>query len=781
MDIPSPTTQLIGRTLELVEVTALMRRADVRLLTLSGPGGVGKTRLAIEAAQLIAGEFSAGAIFVPLAPLRDPTHVIPAITQALGLPDQGARPPLMRLQDALREREQLLVLDNFEHVAVAAPEMAALLAAAPRLKLLVTSRALLRLTGEHSYVVPPLPLANPSNLPPLDELAQTDAVALFLARVRMRLPDFQLTATNSREVAAICVELDGLPLAIELAAARVALLSPRMLLARLQHRLAVLTDGPQDLPERQRTLRGTIEWSYRLLDLSEQLLFERLAVFAGGWDLDAAEAICNTVGPLALKILDGLQALLDKHLIQRSGGSGGETRFSMLETLREYALERLAQRGEAQAVEQAHARHYLALAQSAAPALRGPEQIGWFDRLDEEHANLRIALGQYLSDRNAMGALRLASALHWFWFARGYLAEGRSWLEQGLALAEDSQLFSNAETLTVVVRAHYAAGQLAAFQGDLAAARSRLERAISLCRTIDGREAQRILHDALMFFVVTTVWQGDFAAADPAITEYNAVVAALDEPWTNAMRAFNTGRMHLHQFYDVTAAQAYLQEAQVLLRAVGDTGFLTQVLIDLGSIALATGDVKAARHSLSEALVAAQATKDRIAEANVLNNLGEVARLTGDDATAAHFYEASLRIHRDLDAKNEIPRLLHNLGFLALHDGNIARARSLFVESLLGFRAIGQTRGIAEPIAALACLHALTQTPHGALRAARLWGAAEAFYKAERMPVWPADRVEHVRYQTLARSQIGDPAFDHAYAEGAALTIEGAAVEAMRL
>jgi predicted ATPase len=282
VEIPSPTTPLIGRVQELAEVTARLRQSDVRLLTLSGPGGAGKSRLAIEAARMVAGDFANGVLFVPLAPLRDPAHVIPAITQALGLPDQGARPPLRRLQDALREREQLLVLDNCEHVAAAASEMAALLAAAPRLKLLVTSRALLRITGEHSYAVPPLPLANPADLPPLDELARTDAVALFLARVRMRLPEFQLTAANSRDVATICVQLDGLPLAIEMAAARAALLSPRTLLARLKHRLAILTDGPHDLPERQRTLRATIEWSYRLLDLSEQLLFDRLAVFAGG-------------------------------------------------------------------------------------------------------------------------------------------------------------------------------------------------------------------------------------------------------------------------------------------------------------------------------------------------------------------------------------------------------------------------------------------------------------------------------------------------------------------
>jgi tetratricopeptide (TPR) repeat protein len=458
----------------------------------------------------------------------------------------------------------------------------------------------------------------------------------------------------------------------------------------------------------------------------------------------------------------------------------------MLETIREYDLERLAERGEAQAVQRAQACHYLALAQAAAPALHGPEQIRWFDRLDEEHANLRVALAQLLNDRDAVGTLSLAGALHWFWFARGYLAEGRKWLEEALALAEGSQLSGDVRTRIIIARAHYAVGQLATFQGDLANARSQLETAITLCRAlggdeVGGHEAQRILHDALMFYVVTAAWQGDFPAVGAAVGEYNAVVLALDEPWTNAMAAFNSGRAFLHHQNDVMAAQARLQEAQELLRDVGDIGFLTQVLIDLGTIALATGDVEAAHHSFAEALTTARAMKDRITEANVLNNLGEVTRFTGDDALAAQYYDTSLRIYRDLDAKNEIPRLLHNLAYLALHAGDTVRARSRFVESLTGFRSIGLNRGVVEAIAGLACLHAHAQSVEGALRAARLWAIADSLNTAEHALTWPADRAELTRYQTLARDILGDSAFDAAYAAGSALDIEQAITEELRL
>ncbi|MCB0186795.1 MAG: hypothetical protein KDE31_21155, partial [Caldilineaceae bacterium] len=584
--LPVPTSPLIGRTTEVAEVIALLHQSEVRLLTLSGPGGAGKTRLALAVIDAITADFADGAIFVPLAPLRDATHVLLAIMNALRLPDQGDQPPLGRLQTALRTRELLLVLDNFEHVADAAVEVAALLAAAPKLTVLATSRAPLQIAGEQSYEVLPLALADPAQLSDLAALARVEAIALFLARIRARLPSFRLTAANAPEVAAICTRLDGLPLAIELAAARGALLSPRMLLARLDRRLALLTEGPRDLPERQRTLRATIEWSYRLLDLSEQRLFARLAVFAGSWELTAAEAVVEAIGPLAVSTLDGLQALLDKHLIQRVGTSEGELRFAMLETIREYALERLAEQGEEQVAQQAHAHYYLALAEAAAPALRGAEQIRWLDRLDEEQANVNVALTWLLTTGHPIGALRLAGALQWFWYMRSYLTAGRNWLEQALNQATGSQPGSEPLPHTVTARAHCAAGHLAAFQGDLVAARAHLEASAALCRNNTDRTAQLVLHDALTYLVVTCVWQGDFAVVDTLVDEYNALVHRLNEPWIQAFWSFNMGRAQLHQQQNAVGALPYLREAQMRFRALGDTWFLAQVLLDLGTIVL---------------------------------------------------------------------------------------------------------------------------------------------------------------------------------------------------
>jgi predicted ATPase len=435
--VPAPPNPLIGRAAEVAAARTITRERDVRLLTLYGPGGSGKTRLALQVAEQLRDDFADGVVFVPLAPLLKPDHVLDAIAQACGIQDRSAEKLRGRLREELRDKRLLLVLDNFEHLLAAAPLVAELLAGAPHLVILATSRALLNLQGEHGFCVPPLPLPDLDRLPALEELAEQPAVALLLARARAHLPGCQLTASNAADLAAICHRLDGLPLAIELAAARLRILSPQALLKRLDRRLALLGRGPRDLPDRHQTLRAAIEWSYRLLDPPAQRLFERLAVFAGGFTLEAAEALCESerletrdwtaespISNLSVSVLDELAVLVDNSLLFQQEPPGGEPRFGMLETIREFASERLRERGDDREVRQRHAAYFCALVEREAPHFGGAGFQAAVDTIDRDYNNIRAALHWAFEANEHDLAARLTGSLLEYWDTRGLVREG---------------------------------------------------------------------------------------------------------------------------------------------------------------------------------------------------------------------------------------------------------------------------------------------------------------------------------------------------------------------
>ena len=477
-NLPLQPTPLIGRAKEVSEVCERLSRPEVRLLTLTGAGGTGKTRLGLQAAAELTQEFEDGVYFVSLAAIRDPQLVVPAMAGTLGVKEAGGQPLLENLEYYLGEKRMLLMLDNFEQILEAAPMVAELLSAAPNLKVLATSRIPLRLYGEYEYSVPPLALPDPGRPPSVERLTHYETVRLFIERAQAAKADFSVTNDNAPAVAEICYRLDGLPLAIELAAARIKLLTPQAMLGRLGNRLKLLTGGARDLPERQRTLKSTIEWSYGLLEEDEKVLFARLSVFAGGRTMEAIEAICDAEDDLPVDVLDGLASLVDKSLLKQEEGVGGEPRFVMLETIHEFAREKLQESEEGEDIRRLHAEYFLALAEEGDPGLEeGSQQPVWLERLEEEHDNMRRALSWSLGQgQDSELALRIGAALGEFWYLRGYWSEGRRWLEEALAKSSPAPTAARARALQRVSWLTY-------LQGDLDRAKEASEEGLGLARS----------------------------------------------------------------------------------------------------------------------------------------------------------------------------------------------------------------------------------------------------------------------------------------------------------
>jgi len=725
--LPAPLTPLVGREQETAAVCALLWRPEVRLVTLTGTGGVGKTRLALGVAAAVNSAFADGICFVTLAPLIDPELVLSTIAQALGVREQGSRPLLEGLQDHLREQQLLLLLDNFEQVVSAAPVVVELLVAAPHLRVLVTSRTSLHLSGEHEFVVPPLALPDLRNLPPPDRLLQYGAIRLFVARAQAAHSAFVMTGENATAIAAICQQVDGLPLAIELAAGRSKLFAPQALLSRLRNRLTLLVGGAQDLPLRQQTLRGTIAWSYDLLGQDEKALFRRLAVFVGGCTLEAAEAVCTAQGDLLIDVLEAVAALVDKSLLRQETEIDGQPRLLMLETIREYALERLAACREAEAVQRQHAIFFLRFSEEAEPQIRGAEHFLWRTRLEVEHDNLRAALRWTLESQEAEMGMRLAFSLVAFWRATNQDREGRNWCEQVLA-----QPGARARTAARAM-ALLAAGAMTMFQGDLPQAELLLEESIAIGREV-GRAARRTLALALALLAYAALLQGHLGAARELAEEGVRLFREVGEAWGTALALNHLGRATL-ELGDPVAARPLLEESAALFRA-GNMQRLALPLNTLGRVALRQGDDTGARAQFEEAL--------------------SVAQETGDEQFIA-------------DA-------LAELGTVALHVGDSGQATALYQQSLALIWTRGYRECIAEDLAGLAAASSLLGQPE---RAARLFGAVEALREVSGIRLAPLPRADYDRAVEGIRAHLDEATLAQAWEQGRAMPLEQAIAEAL--
>ena len=642
--IPVPLSPLIGRSEERADVTGLLLDHTVRLVTLTGPGGVGKTRLALAVAEQVDEVFPDGRIFVDLAPLQDPALVVPHLATSLGVRESAGRILSDVLHDVLRERDMLIVLDNCEHLLPVAPVISDLLAAAPKVKVLATSRAPLRLRGEREYPVPVLRLPSAAEARNVVLLATNEAVAFFLDRARAAQPGFGLTSDNARLVAELCQRLDGLPLALELAAARVNVLPVLTLLTRLDARLPLLTGGASDAPERQRTLRDTIAWSHQLLSPQTRILFYRLGVFVGGWTLEAAEAVGNLSGDL--DVLEGLASLADLNLI-RLDVSGAEPRYSMLETIREFAHDQLATSGEDATLRDTHEAWFVRLAGHARPHLSAAGQGAWLRRLEADHPNFRVVLETLAAGGDHDAYLRLAANLGLFWWQRTHLAEGRLHLERALTRAPAPTPHR--------VEALIGIGRITASQGDLATAEMWLRQGEALARSLN---LPAHLCSALFELGQALEYAGDAARAVPLYEAALAVARDLHDTqatrlalWALSEVAYGRG--------DLESAGQLNEETIALLRSGGEEFMLSMGLLTSGAVALGRGDVPRAVAAFREALELALGLDMQWAIASALAGSAAVAAARGDQIAAATLLGAAATV-REASHQDRFANFYHH-------------------------------------------------------------------------------------------------------------------------
>jgi predicted ATPase/transcriptional regulator with XRE-family HTH domain/Tfp pilus assembly protein PilF len=774
-NLPAPPTAFIGRERETAAACALLRRAEVRLVTMTGAPGIGKTRLSLRVASALIADpaFRDGVFFIALASIRDPNLVASTIARTLKIQEAPGQPLVERLKEALRDKHMLLLLDNFEHVIPGAPVLAKLLAAAPGLKVLATSRALLHLYGEYEFPVHSLALPDLQEPAQVERLAQYEAVRLFTERAIAAKLDFAITGENAALIAGICIQLEGLPLAIELAAARTREFTPEAISSKLHKKLDLLVGGPQDLPARQQTLRAAIDWSYDLLDEKEQAIFRRMSVFVGGCTREAVQAVCLLGSAPGVDLPGSIASLLDKSLLQQEA-AGEDVRLRMLEITREYATERLAE-SEAEVVQKRHAEYYLSVAEAAEPQLKGGQQIAWLDRLEAEHNNLRAALQWSLQYGEVEVALRLGSALWRFWLIRGYLSEGRRWLEEALALKAAG---AGAVPATVRANALNGAGNLAYSAGDYAAALALHEESLSLRRELGDKQG---MAGALNNIAVVWRDRGDYERASKHFEESLDLKRELGDKMGIASSLNNLGVVRQRQSnYD--AAQASYEESLLIWREAGEKYGIATALTNLGVLHGFRGNYEAARSLHEESLAIRRKLGDKLGIATSLANIATVVLAQGDYASARALHEENLAIRREQGDKPGMAHSLYDLGFVLHRQGDLKRAASLIKESLSIWRDLGNKQGIAECLAELAVI-AVSQAQEKKRkgqqratlgRAARLFGAAEAISEAIGFQLQRADRASFERNAALGCTQLGQPSWDALQAEGRAMTIDHA-------
>jgi predicted ATPase/DNA-binding CsgD family transcriptional regulator len=662
--LPAQPGPLIGREQDVALTLERLLQSDVRLLSLVGAAGAGKTRLALEVARQAVPSFDDGIHFVDLAPITEPGRLATAIARAVDIREQPERPLLDVLEEHFAARRVLLVLDNFEHLLAAGPQLADMLQACPSVKLLVTSRSALRLRWEDVVQVPPLAVPDLLSLPQLDALAEVPAVALFVQRAQRVDPGFRLGRANARAVSEVCVRLDGLPLAIELAAARARVLPPQSLVNRLGERLDLLATPSQDQPARQRTLRVAIDASYELLSAAEQGLFRRLGVFVGGFSLAAVAEVCDPQGSLGLDALAAIESLVDKSLLRqerRADDEDDEPRFGMLETIREYALERLAHSGERDAARRQHAAYYLGGADVALEQITSAHQTAWLRSLDAEHANLLAALAWCQEQREPEPGLRASGLLAWFWTVRGHLTEGRRQLTALLELAGPERSVLRAEALRVT-------GALALHQGDYAAARALFEASLALRRERQDRAG---CLGALSGLGAAAMQQGDDATAEACFREALATQQALHDKLGMA-ESLNSLANLAHGRGDLETARELYERSNAFNRLVGYRSDV--VMHNLGVVAQEQGDPAAARRHLEDSVAIKRALGDTPGLALSLAKLGEVMASTGDLAAAHRVLSESLSLQRDLGDRPGIAFVLDRFAITAAASAQPERA-----------------------------------------------------------------------------------------------------------